>query len=198
MKRFIAEQGEPGVNNQYLDASAGSDCRIDHGDAERMLWGENAMAGTLQLLIFAGQHVPENGLIVHPPQGGELTVWPDGSYVFKPAEDPGRSDDQDGVATYYNYVLEDIDGETSVGVFAFHPHDELSDAMQDFQAWSLPDILDIDHGAASGIFAAGTEKAPDCGFASDLQGHADVLGLVGSEPVLEDEIAQMILNAQNT
>lgn len=197
MKRYFVDQGESGVNNEFQGESADSDLRIGDFNACGMLWGENAMADTLQIRIFAGQSVPENGLIVHPPHGGELTVWPDGSYFFESDGDAGSINSPDMVTTYYNYVLEDLDGETSVGVFAFHPHDELSDAMQDFQAWSLPDILDIDHGSEFNIFG-GMDMPPRCGIAGDLTDHSGGLELSGATSIFEDEVTQILINAQNT
>lgn len=50
------------------------------------LLGAGMLAKGMRLFSFAGQVVPVDGLHVWPPCGGEVMVWPDGRFVFKPGE----------------------------------------------------------------------------------------------------------------
>lgn len=102
------------------------------------------MIDTLKIITFAGHPVPENGLTLSPPQGGEFTVWPDGGYAYIPPEggvilEPGAS-----VSTFYSYVMEDVDGEVTVGTFALTPGEAVLDPMPDFESWSMDDILALE------------------------------------------------------
>lgn len=99
------------------------------------------MTDSPKIISFAGQNVPEEGLTIHPPQGGELTIWPDGEYVFVPPENDGYADESTSVITYYSYIMEDIDGETSADTFSLALGEETSNAMNDFSSWYLPDLL---------------------------------------------------------
>ena len=155
------------------------------------------MTDSLKIITFAGQAVPEDGLTVHPPQGGELTVWPDGGYAYTPAQGGVAVGSEDPVATYFTYVMEDIDGETSVGTFALNPEDSVPSSMQDFQAWSLPELLD--GGDASGFLLAGAH-----GDFFQSHGAGDVhiagvdLGVAGSEPGFDDDLARLIMDSQHS
>ena len=94
-----------------------------------------------RVVEFAGLEVPEDGLVLAPPFGGELTVWPDGQYAFTcpVSEDGGLS----MVATHYSYVVEAMDGATTVGSFALG--EQVSEeTMPDFQSWSMEDILALE------------------------------------------------------
>ena len=94
-----------------------------------------------RVIEFAGFEVPESGLVLAPPFGGELTVWPDGQYTFTcpMSEDGGLS----MVATHYSYVVEAMDGTTTVGSFALGEQAP-EEAMPDFQSWSMDDILALE------------------------------------------------------
>jgi hypothetical protein len=102
------------------------------------------MTNTLKIITFAGHPVPDDGLTISPPQGGEFTVWPDGGYAYTPPEggvvlEPGAS-----VSTFYSYVMEDVDGEVTVGTFALTPGEAVLDPMPDFESWSMDDILALE------------------------------------------------------
>lgn len=94
-----------------------------------------------RVVEFAGFAVPEDGLTLAPPFGGELTVWPDGQYVFTcpVSGDGGMS----MVATHYSYVVEARDGSTTLGTFALGEQAPEEDLL-DFQSWSLEDILALE------------------------------------------------------
>jgi hypothetical protein len=47
------------------------------------------------------------------------------------------------VATHYSYVVEALDGTTSVGTFALGEQAQ-EETMPDFQSWSLDDILALE------------------------------------------------------
>lgn len=104
-------------------------------------WHGMGNADFLRVIDFAGFQVPEDGLVLTPPFGGEFTVWPDGQYSFVcPASgDSGQS----MVATHYSYIVEDIDGSTSLGTFALGEQAP-EETMPDFQGWSLDDILALE------------------------------------------------------
>lgn len=102
------------------------------------------MTDSPRILTFAGQPVPEDGLTVAPPQGGELTVWPDGGFAFIPPADSVLPNAKEPLTTYYSYVMEDVDGEVTVGTFALTPGEAALDPMPDFEAWSMEDILALE------------------------------------------------------
>lgn len=104
-------------------------------------WPETESSGFLRVVEFAGFQVPEDGLVLAPPFGGELTVWPDGQYIFTcpVSEDGGLS----MVATHYSYVVEALDGTTTVGSFALGEQAP-EESMPDFQSWSMDDILALE------------------------------------------------------
>jgi hypothetical protein len=104
-------------------------------------WGDDVGADVLRVVEFAGHLVPEGGLVLHPPFGGELTVWPDGQYVFTcPVPDDGGFS---MVATHYSYAVEALDGGITVGSFAFGEQAP-EESMPDFQSWSMDDILALE------------------------------------------------------
>lgn len=129
-----------------------------------------------RILTFAGQFVSDDGLVIHPPQGGELTIWPDGGYAFVPPEGGVVVDGQAPVTTYYSFVLEDVDGSTSVGTFALNPADEVPGDMDDFRAWSLPELLQDEADAA--LLLAGGQDV-----------HADAAGVDAHVSLLQVEFA---------
>jgi hypothetical protein len=104
-------------------------------------WPETDSSGFLRVVEFAGFQIPEDGLVLAPPFGGELTVWPDGQYAFTcpVSEDGGVS----MVATHYSYVVEATDGTTTVGSFALGEQAP-EESMPDFQSWSMDDILALE------------------------------------------------------
>jgi len=162
-------------------------------------WEAAPMTDTLKIITFAGQVVPEDGLTLHPPQGGELTIWPDGGYAFTPPGEDVLPGGQAAVTTYYSFVMEDVDGETSVGTFALNPEDELPGFMEDFQAWSLPELLHAEVDAASYLLGAGHDIPAD--FASHSvdvpvpELHADLLG---GESTLDDELTHLLIHSQSS
>ncbi|SFL35681.1 hypothetical protein SAMN05421830_101764 [Desulfomicrobium norvegicum] len=104
-------------------------------------WPEPKSSDFLRVVEFAGFQVPEDGLVLAPPYGGELTVWPDGQYSFVcPVSGDGG---QSMVATYYSYIAEAVDGTTTLGSFALGEKTP-EETMPDFQGWSLDDILALD------------------------------------------------------
>jgi hypothetical protein len=156
-----------------------------------MLMEDGGDPGSLRVVEFGGLFVPEDGLVVSPPFGGELAVWPDGSYAFTASLAEGE-----GVATHYSYVVETTDGSSFMGSFSLGEEAILPEAMQDFQAWSLPEFMDgavasLLNGAAPGLMEY---FAPD---ASDHAGHSESMTLAehGSE---FDDLTRLILDSQNS
>lgn len=167
-----------------------------HDDGAR--W-EAPMTDTLRILTFAGQPVPEEGLTVTPPQGGELTIWPDGGYAFLPPEGTETVDGGLPVTTYYSFVMEDIDGSTSVGTFALDPSDEMPSGMQDFQAWSLPELLDAEADAAKFLLGPGEGTVLDVGSHVIEPVITDVSAdFVSADANFEDELDLLIFQSQNS
>ena len=162
-------------------------------------WEAAPMTDTLKIITFAGQSVPEDGLTVNPPQGGELTIWPDGGYSFMPPDGPEASDGGFPVTTYYSFVMEDIDGSTSVGTFALDPSDEMPEAMQDFQAWSLPELLDAEADAARVFLEAGEDVSMDSGSPVIESAMTDMhVEYVPADANLEDDLNLLIIYSQNS
>lgn len=155
------------------------------------------MTDTIKITSFAGQSVPEDGLTVHPPQGGELTIWPDGGYAFMPPEGGTVVDGQAPVTTYYSFVMEDIDGSTSVGTFALNPAEEVPGGMDDFQAWSLPALLH-DESDASLLLGGGNDQHADAASAG-VEAHVPVLHVefAGSD-MFDDDLTRLILHSQHS
>lgn len=150
------------------------------------------MTDTPRILTFAGQPVPEDGLTVAPPQGGELTVWPDGGYAFTPPASGVFADGQEPLTTYYSYDIEDIDGVVTTGTFIFNPDETPPALMHDFQAWSLSDLLDGDGLAGLG---GGVEDVEPAVFGHDQP--ASESGLVVSGVVYEDDMTLLLLASQH-
>lgn len=132
-------------------------------------WAEDVGTDLLRVVEFAGNFVPDGGLILNPPSGGELVVWPDGQYEFTyPSEDGGS---QSLVATYFSYVVEASDGTTSVGAFALGEHLAAPEAMEDFQAWSMNDIMALDETVGLGLDMP--DSIPEIhGFVGDMHTEA--------------------------
>lgn len=158
------------------------------------------MKDSPRILAFAGQPVPEDGLTVVPPQGGVLTVWPDGGFAFTPSGEAGFFDGQDPLTTYYSYDMQDIDGVVSSGTFAFNPEEALPDAMHDFQAWSLPELLGGDGLAGSDLASALAQNqvafdvvAADAAAAD----HAPELVSVASGSLFEDDVMHLLMHSQH-
>ena len=157
------------------------------------------MTDTLKIIAFAGQHVPEDGLTLHPPQGGELTIWPDGGYAFLPPEGASAPDGWSAVTTYYSFVMEDIDGSTSVGTFALDPSDEMPSGMQDFQAWSLPELLDAEADAARFLLEVGADVPMDSSSPVVESVMTDMhVEYVSADANMEDDLNLLIMHSQNS
>jgi hypothetical protein len=160
------------------------------------------MTDTLRILTFAGQAVPEDGLTIAPPQGGALTVWPDGGFAFTPSEGAGHSDGQDALTTYYSYDMQDIDGVISSGTFAFNP-EEAAPAVHDFQAWSLPELLDGDGLASLDLTDAAAQGSVTFDAVvsetviSDHVGHTSDLASVASGSLFEDDVMYLLIHSQH-
>jgi len=155
-----------------------------------MLMEDGGDPGSLRVVEFGGLFVPDEGLVVHPPFGGELTVWPDGSYAFTASAATGA------VATHYSYVVETADSSSFMGSFSLGEDVGISEAMQDFQAWSLPELIDgaVDsllNGVAPELLEYFASNAPD------HADHAESMSLVehGSEL---DDLTRLILDSQNS
>jgi len=159
------------------------------------LWAKGEGDALLRVLEFSGVPVPEDGLVISPPSGGTLTVWPNGMYEFTPQSEGEALDVQDPVSTFYGYVAEDFYGETVAGSFVLAAGEGGSALMQDFQAWSLPELMEVD-GAAEALLHDGHLDALD----SFTQGAPDshhVDTLAGPDPGIDD-LARLILDSQNS
>jgi hypothetical protein len=147
-------------------------------------WPEPESSDFLRVVEFAGIQVPEDGLVLAPPFGGELTVWPDGQYSFVC---PVSGDDgQSMVATHYSYTVEAMDGSTSFGTFALGEQAP-EETMPDFQSWSMDDILALEDVVGLSVDAHGP-VAEFMGFdtGADLDLSGDAAGF--SVDVLEQMI----------
>jgi hypothetical protein len=113
------------------------------------------------------------GLVLVPPAGGELTVWPDGRYAFTGS----AGEFADAVSTHYSYVTEAVDGSLVSGSFSLGEHLAV-ESLADFQGWSIDDILALDdvlgNAADSALPADGGHSA--CGFSGADLSLADVSG----------------------
>ena len=142
----------------------------------------------LRVSEFGGHPVSEDGLALEIPAGGMLTVWPDGRYVFEGT----LAGDESLVSTYYSFVVDFLDGTSMVGSFSLG---ELAsnEAMPDFQAWSMDDIMALDETVGLGLDM--TDSIPHIhGFEGDLHTDAwDSGGLdVGSSDGTIDTLDYMI------
>ncbi|WP_028578376.1 hypothetical protein [Desulfomicrobium escambiense] len=153
------------------------------------------MIETLRMISFAGQPVPDDGLTIQTPQGWDLTVWPDGRYAFAQPEG-GAAGGQAPVTTYYSYVMEDIDGSTSVGTLALNPGDEAPGPMEDFQAWSLPELLH-DEADAARLLLGGEDGHDHAAAAADALVHEPHLDFMG-DGSFDDDLTRLILHSQNS
>ncbi|ACU88139.1 hypothetical protein [Desulfomicrobium baculatum] len=135
-------------------------------------WPEPESSDFLRVVEFAGFQVPEDGLVLAPPYGGELTVWPDGQYTFVcPVSGDGG---QSMVATHYSYIVEAMDGSTSFGTFALGEQAP-EETMPDFQSWSMDDILALEDVVGLSVNAHGPVAefmGVDAGADLDLSGEA--------------------------
>jgi hypothetical protein len=100
----------------------------------------------LRVAEFGGHPVPEDGLALEIPAGGVLTVWPDGRYVFEGT----LAGDEELVSTYYSFVVDFLDGTSMVGSFSLGEQAS-NEAMPDFQAWSMDDIMALDEAVGLGL-----------------------------------------------
>lgn len=165
---------------------------VDDSLAEKgMLLEDGRDPGSVRVVEFGGLFVPEDGLVVSPPFGGELTVWPDGSYAFAASVAAGE-----GVATHYSYVVETSDGSSFMGSFSLGEDVGVSDAMQDFQAWSLPELLD---GAVDSLLSGADPGLLEffASDASDHAGHAQSMSLADSGSEIDD-LTRLILDSQHS
>ena len=142
------------------------------------------LAEGMCLVSFAGQVVPEDGLHVWPPCGGELTVWPDGRFVFEPGEVYAAHASQDDMGVYYSYVVSAADGSLLTGSLAVDV--AVPDPADGFQAWSMDDVLAMETSLASVVGLAaegGAWTGADAGH--DLWDQGGDGGLSGGSDLLE-------------
>lgn len=151
------------------------------------LWTQGGGEGLLRVLEFAGLPVPEDGLVISPPSGGTLTVWADGRYEFAPSVHEGSPDGEEPVSTFYGYVAEDLYCEIVAGSFVLARAEDSPDLMQDFQAWSLPQLLDT-----AALLTA--EASDGAGFAE--HDPAQFSSLAGPDPALDD-LTRLILDSHH-
>lgn len=151
------------------------------------LWSHDGQEDVLRVLEFAGQPVPEDGLALSPPTGGALTVWPDGRYEFAAPAHEDSPDAQDAVSTSYGYMAEDLYGEIVAGSFMLPMGEDNLDLMQDFRAWSLPQLLDT-----AALLTA------DASGGAGLADHdpAQFSSLAGLDPALDD-LTRLILDSHH-
>ncbi len=152
------------------------------------------MIDIIKIVSFAGLDVPDDGLTVYPPQGGELTVYPDGGYAFTPPEGGFDESGPPPVTTYYSFVMEDLDGEMSTGTFALSPREEMPDEMQDFQAWSLPELLHDEADAARLLF--GGEDVHVNAGAADMS-VADAYPEFTGADSFDDDVAKLLVDSHH-
>ena len=159
------------------------------------LWAQGEGDALLRVLEFAGMPVPENGLVVSPPSGGMLTVWPDGRYEFAAQLVGDAAEMQEPVSTFYGYVAEDLYGEIVAGSFVLPGEDDSPGLMHDFQAWSLPELMDVD-GAAEALLHGGYFDTQDY-FAHDVPDGHHVDTLTGPDLGIDD-LTRLILDSQSS
>lgn len=154
-------------------------------------WEDDGRAGLSRVVEFGGVCVPDEGLVLSPPFGGELTVWADGRYALSAA------DQGDGSMTvHYSYVVENADGATFTGSFSLGEAPGLAEAMQDFHAWSLPGLMD---GAVEALLSGEAHDLLEF-FApgeTDHAGHAESMILADVGPELDD-LTRLILDSHNS
>lgn len=168
--------------------------REDFLSEKGRLLEDGSDSNSLRVVEFAGHFVPDDGLLVSTPTGGELTVWPDGSYAFtsSPAQDGG-------VATHYSYVVETADGLSFIGSFSLGEETGVSEAMQHFQAWSLPDLMDSDVAAEELMADVWIETMEGTLHdASGLAHSAEHLDSATLDSDFDDGLAQLILDSFNS
>ena len=166
-----------------------------HPAEKGRLWGQGEGDALFRVLEFAGMPVPENGLVVSPPFGGVLTIWPDGRYEFAPQQEGEPSGMQEPISTFYGYMAEDLYGEIVAGSFVLAGGDERPDLMQDFQAWSLPELMDVD-GAAEALLHGGYFDTQDY-FAHDVPDGHHIDALTGPDLGIDD-LTRLILDSQSS
>ena len=167
---------------------------------EDLLSGEGRLleagndSNSLRVVEFAGLFVPDEGLVISPPAGGELTVWPDGSYAFtsSPVE-------AGGIATHYSYVVETGDGLSFIGSFLLGEEVGVPEGMHDFHAWSLPELMDVDGAAEELLAASGMESVEvflhDAPGLDHPSGHLDAAAL---DTDFDDGLARLIIDSFNS
>lgn len=133
------------------------------------LWAASGAEASVRVVEFAGHPVPEEGLSLIPPQGGELTVWPDGRYEFV-IDDEAQIV---GLDTYFGYVAEDAQGAQILGSFSVDEVFSVPEAMSGFQSWSMDDLLALSE--------AGEVMIPDHEFADVFTG--DVFESLGADAI---------------
>lgn len=161
----------------------------NNSPAAGRLWAHGGEEALMRVIEFAGLPVPEDGLEINPPTGGALTVWPDGRYEFVPPIHEGSAAAQDAVSTSYGYMAEDLYGEIVAGSFVLALGEDVPDPMHDFQAWSLPELLDS---AADALLAA------EASGGAGLAGHdlAEFSNLASLDPALDD-LTRLILDSHH-
>lgn len=153
------------------------------------------MTDAPRITSFAGQPVPEDGLAVATPQGWTLTVWPDGRYDLAPPAEGAADTDLAPVTTYYPFVMEDIDGSESMGTFSLEPGEELPGAIEGFQGWSLPGLLDEADAALHLLDEAPeTHAGSAAGHAHPAEPHVEFMGV----DAFDDDLTQLIIHSQHS
>lgn len=160
------------------------------------LWTPGGGDGLLRVLEFAGRPVPEEGLPVSIPSGGMLTVRPDGRYEYAVPAHEGSPDAGAPVSTFYGYVAEDLYGEVVAGSFVLALGEDVPDPMHDFQAWSLPELLD---GAVGALLGGDAPELPEFFGPAVSEGavHAESAGLASPDPGLDD-LTRLILDSNHS
>jgi hypothetical protein len=168
----------------------------NHSPEKGQLWAQGEGEVMLRVLEFAGLPVPEGGLAISPPTGGVLTVWPDGRYEFAPLAHEDSAETTEPISIFYGYVGEDLYGETVAGSFVLARGEDSPNLMQDFQAWSLPELLDK---AAEALLAAeASDEAEFFGHGDpDFASHADA-AIHASIDLSLDDLSRLILDSQQS
>jgi hypothetical protein len=102
---------------------------------------------------------------------------------------------QEPVSTFYGYVAEDLYGEIVAGSFVLPGGDDSPALMHGFQAWSLPELMDVD-GAAEALLHGGYFDTQDY-FAHAVPDGHHIDTLTGPDPGLDD-LTRLILDSQSS
>ena len=151
------------------------------------------MADTLKLIYFAGQIVPDEGLVLATPQNMSLKVWPDGHYALSPLADGAAAPDHASVTTYYRFIVEDIDGFTFAGTLSLDSGGETPSATEGV-AWSLPGLLHDEADAAHLLLDDGHDATEAASGGLPVESHVEFMG----SDSYDDDLVQLIVQSQNS